>query len=41
MLTPERAQEIAELATSITGSANARATERVLQIANHLNGTSA
>jgi len=40
-LTPERAEEIAELATSVTGSANARATERVLQIANHLNGTSA
>lgn len=38
-LTPERAQEIAELAAPITGIADAHATERVLQIANHLNGT--
>jgi len=37
-LTPERAQEIAELAAPITGVADARATERVLQVANHLNG---
>ncbi len=40
-LTPERAQEIAELAAPITGVADARATERVLQIANHLNGVRA
>lgn len=37
-LTPERAQEIAALAAPITGAAPAGATERVLQIANHLSG---
>lgn len=38
-LTPERAREIAQLAASITGAPPERATERLLQVANHLNGT--
>jgi uncharacterized RDD family membrane protein YckC len=37
-LTPERAQEIAELTTALTGAAAGRERERLLQIANHLHG---
>lgn len=37
-LTAERAREIAELAAPITGATSAHATDRLLQIANHLSG---
>lgn len=38
-LTPERASEVAELAAPITGAAPEHATERLVQIANHLSGS--
>lgn len=38
-LTAERAREIAALAAPITGAGPDQATDRLLQIANHLNGT--
>ncbi len=37
-LTPERAREVAELAAPITGAPTEHATERLLQLANHLSG---
>lgn len=38
-LTPERAREVAGFAASITGASPDRATERLVQVANHLSGT--
>lgn len=40
-LTPERANEIAALAAPVTGAADTRSTQRVLEVANHLNGSRA